>query len=241
MNKPDYISTPDWNILINKYSEKELKQYIDKDYPYQYLIGDVQFYNSKIIVNKNVLIPRWETEELVNRVIKKLANFNPKKGLDICTGSGCIAISLSNALNIPFNAIDISRKAWKVAKKNVVFNHANVKLIQKDILKKTINDKYDLIICNPPYVSYEEEVGKETKYEPQNALFADNRGLLFYQVLLKQLNNNVLEKYFIAFEIGASQKKDVINIAKRYFSNSKITVEKDLNNKDRYLFITNIE
>ena len=243
MNKPDYISTPDWNILNNKYSEKNLKKYIDKDYPYQYLIGNVDFYNSNIIVNKNVLIPRWETEELVNRIVLKLKDYNykPTKGLDICTGSGCIATCLAKELNIPFDAIDISSKALKVAKTNIVNNKVNVSLLKKDVLKSNLDGKYDLIVCNPPYVSYDEEVGKETKYEPQNALFANNKGLEFYEVLLKSLSNNLLDKYFIAFEIGASQKKDILELSNKYFKDSNIFIEKDLNNKDRYLFITNIE
>lgn len=243
MNKPEYISSPDWDILTSKYSLKELEQYIEKDYPYQYLIGDVEFYNSTIKVNKDVLIPRWETEELVNRVVNKLktANYIPKKGLDICTGSGCIAISLSKELNSSFDAVDISQKALDLAKENASLNGVDINYIKKDVLNEPIDGKYDLIISNPPYVSYDEEVGKETKYEPDIALYANNNGLQFYEVLLDRIRNNVDSRYLIAMEIGQAQKESINNIAKMYYPNSKIYFEKDLSGRDRYLFITNIE
>ncbi len=243
MNKPDYISSPDWKLLTSKYSDKVLEKYLNKNYPYQYLIGNVDFYNSNIIVNKNVLIPRWETEELVNIVIKKVEemNFKPEKGLDICTGSGCIAISISKELNIKFDAIDISRKALKVAKQNIINNKVRVSLHKINILKEKIKEKYDLIICNPPYVSYDEEVGKETKYEPQKALYANNNGLEFYEKILSNISDNLLDKYLIAFEIGASQREALNKIASKYFNEVEISFLKDLNSRDRYLFITNIE
>ncbi len=243
MNKPDYISKPDWDILNNKYSEKTLIKYLNNDYPYQYLIGNVEFYNSTIIVNGDVLIPRWETEELVNRVVIKLneANYKPHKGLDICTGSGCIAISLSKAFNIEFDAIDNSKKALAVAKKNSLTNNANINVIRADVLTDDIKGTYDVIISNPPYVSFDEEVGKETKYEPQSAIFADHKGLLFYEVLLKKIKEHTDNKYFIAMEIGPSLKDDIRKIAEDNYKDSKIYFEKDLNDRDRYLFITNIE
>ena len=243
MNKPDYISKPDWDILVNKYSEKKLNKCLKNNYPYQYLIGNVEFYNSTIKVNKHVLIPRWETEELVNRVVTKLnkSHYTPQKGLDICTGSGCIAISLSKAFKISFNAIDNSSKALKVAKDNIKLNNVSVNIYKLDVLKKDIKGIYDLIVSNPPYVSVNEEVGLETKYEPQKAIFADNDGLVFYEVLLKKIKNNLNNKYFIAMEIGPSLKDRINKIAKDYYPDAKIYFEKDLNDRYRYLFINNIE
>ena len=96
MNKPDFISYPDWQMLKNKYPEKKLAKFLLKNYPYQYLLGNVDFYGYSIIVNKNVLIPRWETEDLVERTIKiiKKENLNVKNAIDLCTGSGCIAVAL---------------------------------------------------------------------------------------------------------------------------------------------------
>ena len=240
MNKPDYISRPDWELLTKKYSIKKISRYLKKNYPYQYLLKDVFFYNSLIKVNKNVLIPRWETEQLVDKIVKKL-NFSVRNGLDLCTGSGCIAVSLSKELGVHFDAIDKSRKALRVAKKNVKSNDVSVSLIRQDLLKHKINGRYDLIVCNPPYVSYDEEVGVETKYEPQSAIFADNNGLIFYKTILKNLKNNLDERYLIAMEIGVNQKKDIIKIASNYFNKDYIKVEKDNNERDRFLFITNCE
>ena len=243
MNKPDYISAPDWKILIEKYSEKKLEKYLQKNYPYQYLIGNVDFFNSNILINNNVLIPRWETEELVNRIVHKLSQkkYTPHKGLDLCTGSGCIAISLSKSLNVGFDAIDISRKALKIAKKNVQNNKVNVMLIKSDVLKNIPNGKYDLIVCNPPYVKIDEPVGLETRFEPQKAIFANKNGLEFYECILKYLKQIVNKYYFIAFEFGANQKESLFELAIRYFNRKEIHFEKDLNKKDRYLFISNIE
>ena len=241
MNKPDYISKPDWDILTKKYSLKKIQKYLNKSYPYQYLIGDVDFFNSKIIVNKNVLIPRWETEQLVELVVKKVKNKKINKAIDICTGSGCIAISLAKELNISFDAIDISNKALKVANKNIKINNVDVKTKRMDILKNKLDNKYSLIVCNPPYVSYDEEVGEETKYEPQEALYAYNNGLEFYEVILKNIKNNLEKEYLIAFEIGCNQKEELDKIAKKHFSNSKITFAKDYNDRYRFMFIENHE
>ncbi len=243
MNKPDNISVPDWKLLKEKYSDRKLKSYIDKNYPHQYLIGNVDFYNINIIVNKNVLIPRWETEELVNKVVKKInkTKFKPQKGIDICTGSGCIGISLAKELSVSFDAIDCSGKALRVAKKNAKKNNAELSFIKLNILKKKLSGKYDLVVSNPPYVSYEEEVGDETKYEPKISLFANDNGLEFYKRIISTIKDNLREKYFLAFEIGASQKKNLEKIAKKYFKGSNIYFEKDLNGYDRYLFINNIE
>ena len=243
MNKPSYISKPDWDILITKYSFKKLQKYINKGYPYQYLIGNVDFYHSNIIVNKNVLIPRWETEQLVDLVIKRIKKYpiSTNRGLDICTGSGCIAINLAKELNINFDAVDISSKALKVAKKNVTNNKANVNLYKLDILKDKIDNKYSLIVCNPPYVSYDEEVGKETKFEPSIALFASNNGLEFYEHILKTIKDNLEDKFLMAFEIGCNQKEALKKLSSKYFSDSKIIFEKDYDNKDRFMFITNNE
>ena len=243
MNKPDYISNPDWEILKEKYSETKLAKYFAKNYPYQYLIGNVEFYGYPIIVNKHVLIPRWETEDLVDRVIKEIkkAQLKIKKAIDICTGSGCIAIALAKELNIPLIAVDKSSKALKVAKKNAKLNNITIEFKKMDVLKEGFKEKYNLIICNPPYVSYNEEVGKETKYEPQMALFAENDGLEFYEHLLKILPNHVEDKYLIAFEIGVNQKPQLNQLAKKYFPQAAITFEKDLNNRERFLFIKMFE
>ena len=167
----------------------------------------MDFYGFNFIVNENVLIPRFETEELVEKTIKYCDNyFNKQIGiLDIGTGSGCIAIALSKNLNSNVDAVDISEKALEVAKKNNERNNSNVNLFRSNIFEN-INKKYDLIISNPPYISYDEEIMDIVKNnEPNIALYADNNGLYFYEEILKNANNYLNKKSMIAFEIGESQ------------------------------------
>lgn len=236
MNKPEYISFKDWEILNNKYSSKELEEYLKKDYPYQYLIGNVDFCNNIININENVLIPRFETEELVYKLVNILNkyNINNPKVLDIGTGSGCIIISLAKLIEGNFDAVDISANALEVAKENAKLNNVNINFINKDILKEKIENQYDVIVSNPPYVRYDEEVGKSTKYEPQIALFADQDGLEYYFTII----NNYNAKIF-AFEIGCTQKEKVINIAKEKFPQATIYCEQDMSGLDRFIFIIN--
>lgn len=236
MNRPDYISFKDWEILNNKYSSKELEEYFNKNYPYQYLIGDVDFCNNKILVNENVLIPRFETEELVFKLINIINKSDHKKNkiLDLCTGSGCIIISLAKVLDGEFTAVDVSDTALKLAEKNANLNGVSISFIKQDILKNKIAGEYDVIVSNPPYVKHNESVGESTKYEPQIALFANNEGLEFYSIII----NNYNAKIF-AFEIGCTQKDAVINIAKEKYPQANIYCEKDMSGHERYIFIIN--
>ena len=207
--------------------------------PVQYLVGNVDFYGYTYKVNKNVLIPRFETEELVENTIKLIKEkFNKKVSiLDLCTGSGCIGITLKKEIAADVTLSDISRKALKVAKENS--KNLNIKVIQSDLLKK-INDKYDVIISNPPYISYNEEIMDIVKNnEPSIALYADNNGLYYYEEILKNISKNLNNEFLIAFEIGKKQKKDIMNIANKYLKNIKITCKKDMQNRDRMIFIMN--
>ena len=227
-----------------------LKKYLDSDkledgilklkqgLPVQYIVGNVDFYGSIIEVNENVLIPRFETEELVDRVIKKLKN---KKNLDIVdlgTGSGCIAISLAKNLNSNVDAVDISKEALEVAKKNAINNNVKINFYLGDMLNP-LNKKYDLIISNPPYISYDEEIMDVVKNnEPHIALYAENEGLYYYEQILKNVKNYLKKDYLIAFEIGYKQAKQIELLAHQYLDCSVI-IEKDLYGKDRYIFIKN--
>ena len=218
----------DYNKLLNKY-------------PIQYLIGYVNFYGYKIYVNDNVLIPRYETEflvektiEYINKIYKKTNNL---KILDLCTGSGCIAISLSKELNIDIDASDISKDAINIAKKSNNENNANVNFIKSDLFKD-ISNKYDVIISNPPYISYSEEIMESVKkYEPNIALYADNNGLFFYEEILKNVRKHLNNKFLISFEIGYLQADKIKNIIEQNLEDVKIIIEQDLSKKDRYIFI----
>ena len=210
--------------------------------PVQYIVGDVNFYGNIIKVNKNVLIPRRETEELVEKtseIIKKLFPNSNFKILDIGTGSGCIPITLKKIFpNSNITAIDISQEALEVAITNAKENNTNIKFIKSDIFEN-VSDKYNCIISNPPYIRENEEIMDIVKNnEPPIALYAPNNGLYFYEEILKQASNYLEKKYIIAFEIGEEQGQDIINIAKNYFPESNISLKKDLQHLDRFIFIT---
>lgn len=225
-------------IKVSKNIEEDYNILLE-DYPIQYLIGYVDFYGYKINVNENVLIPRYETEYLVQKTInysKKL--FNEKVSiLDIGCGSGCIGITLSKELDSKVDAIDISPEAIKVAKENNLLNNSNVNIFESDLFEK-VKDKYNIIISNPPYISRDEIImSKVDKYEPHLALYADNNGLIYYENILKEASKYLKEKYIIAFEIGMTQKEDIISLANKYFKDKKVICEQDLSLRDRYIFI----
>ncbi len=238
--KPDFITEIDWQILKAKYPNnlEEVINKLNQHYPVQYLIGDVEFLNTKILVDERVLIPRFETEYLVDILIKKIQNSSLKnpKIVDLGTGSGCIAIALKKNLNCSVTGVDISESAIELAKLNAEKNHVEINFKINDMLKENY-EGYDVIVSNPPYVKEREEVGAETKFEPQNALFAKNDGLFFYEEILKKVSELSIKPKIVAFEIGMTQKEDIISLASKYIPSAKITAKKDLTNRDRYIFI----
>lgn len=244
IKKERYISNTDYELLKKLYPNNmdEIIKKINNDYPIQYLIGDVDFYGYTIKVDERALIPRFETEGLVDNLIKLIktqTNYPALKILEIGTGSGCIAITLSKELDTTVDALDISKDAIDLASSNAVLNNANVNFALGDIKNCTISKKYNILISNPPYVKYDEPVDPATKYEPQNALFALNNGLEFYEIILKRSKEFLASKNIIAFEIGCTEGQDITNIAKSYYPNAYIQVKKDLAGKDRYIFIIN--
>ena len=210
--------------------------------PVQYIVGNVDFYGYILNVNKDVLIPRRETEELVEEVIKRSKLFNNPNIIDIGTGSGAIAISLSKELNCHVYASDISNKALMVAKENAIKNNANITFLQGDMLKPFIDNKIkvDIIVSNPPYIKENEEIEDIVKNnEPNIALYAKNNGLEFYESILKDANRVLKEKYLIAFEIGKTQGNDIKLLAHKYLGNVKVEIKKDLSLNDRFIFVYN--
>ena len=231
--------------LIKKYVPKEKQneslEKLATGYPVQYIIGNVEFYNTLIKVNENVLIPRFETEYLVDKTINYLSHLNISNPsiLDIGTGSGCIAIALKKHLNCEIDAIDISDKAILLAKENASINNVNINFTVKDIHEFNSNKKYDLIISNPPYVPFNSNVDEKIKYEPQNAIYAKENGLYFYDLILQKIKNNLKDNYLIAFEIGDKEGQNITKIIKNYLPNAYILLKQDYNNYDRYIFISN--
>ena len=231
--------------------EEYLKKYLPTDkleeglkklkegWPVQYIVGNVNFYGVTLKVNENVLIPRFETETLVEKTINYVKKYlkQPIKILDLGTGSGAIAITLKKKLSSFVDAVDISKEALEVAKENSIENNVKINFIHSNMLEK-IDKKYDLIISNPPYISYDEEVEEIVKNnEPHIALYADNDGLEYYEKILKNAENYINKPGIIAFEIGMNQGKKIKKIASKYLETDNIKIEKDLSGKDRYIFI----
>lgn len=242
MRRPSYISLSDWQLLQRKYKNLEpIVEKLNNHYPIQYLIGDVDFYGYTIKVNESVLIPRFETETLVEKTINYINKLDLSKAsvLDIGTGSGCISITLKSEIkSLEVTAIDISRKALLVAKRNAKFNKTPINFICKDLFKFDLVNNYDVIISNPPYIEEDSDVSIETKYEPSKAIFVSKEDpLVYYRKVLEVAQKCINEKHLIAFEIDEDHGKDMKELAKKYFPKDTISLEKDLANKDRYLFI----
>ncbi len=239
MNHLNKIGNADLKLLKEIYQDnfEEIEKKLEANYPTQYLIGYVDFYNTKININEDVLIPRFETELLVDKAIKILQNKKYTNLIDICTGSGAIAIAIKKHLNLEIDACDISNKALNIAKNNALENKTNINFFPIDILKEIPSKKYDCIISNPPYVREDEYTSPETKYEPVIALYAKNEGLEFYERILSIAPSILNKNGTIIFEIGSTQAIEIKKIALSYFPNSIITIEKDYNNFDRFIFI----
>lgn len=228
--------------LNEEYYNKCLKE-LDKGKPIQYIIGEVNFYGYDFLVNENVLIPRYETELLVDLTIKKTKQLFMNKSVDIIdlgTGSGCIAITLKKELDCNVDALDISKKALNVAKCNAKLNKVDINFINSD-MTEYVDKTYDVIISNPPYIAYDEDIMDIVKNnEPHEALYADNNGLYFYEKIINNIPKLVKREFLVCFEIGSTQSKSIIDIAKRTLKNINISVQKDYSGLDRFIFITNI-
>lgn len=247
MDRPSFISEIDYKELQNKYKNlSKLKKVVNKisnDYPIQYAIGNVPFINTTIFVNKNVLIPRFETELLVSKLINyiKKCNLEDSNILDLCTGSGCIATCLKkNLSNSKVYGVDKSFKALHMAKKNAKYNGVNVGFMRKDALNNyKYNTKFSVLVSNPPYVKLNEYVSPNTKYEPSMALYPGSDDIIFYKKILDNSKKILTDKSIIAFEIGSTQADSIVSYAKSIYKDSEIVIEKDYNDFDRYIFIFN--
>lgn len=226
--------------LDDDYYDKCLKE-IDKGLPIQYIIGETNFYGYDFIVNPDVLIPRFETELLVDKTIKRIEKKFGKEIVDIIdlgTGSGCIAITLKKEIPCNVTALDISNKALKVAKTNAHRHQCDITFVESDMTKYH-KGKYDVIISNPPYIAYDEAIMDIVKKnEPHLALYAPNNGLYFYEAIIKNLSFIAKDDYLVCFEIGATESSAIVDIANKYLQNVNIEVEKDYNQFDRFIFIT---
>ncbi|GMO65162.1 MAG: peptide chain release factor N(5)-glutamine methyltransferase [Endomicrobiia bacterium] len=199
------------NTQRSRYEHYILKR--SKREPIEYITGFASFMYFKFKVNKDVFIPRPETEILVESVLEFSKEKNKYSLLDLCTGSGCIAICLEKLgkfRNIV--ASDISLNAITIAKENVQINSAlNVDFIESDIFSNVSNKIFDVIVANPPYVSYEEYelLEPELKYEPQNALIARDNGLFFYKKIVAEADKYLKENGVIFVELNANKAENI--------------------------------
>ncbi|MBQ7223417.1 MAG: peptide chain release factor N(5)-glutamine methyltransferase [Erysipelotrichaceae bacterium] len=213
--------------------------------PLQYIVGYQWFYGYKIKVTPDALIPRYETEELVANVLADSDYFFPgKQRLDIAdvgTGSGAIAIALKKEEpRYNMHATDISLTALSLAEENARLNECEVKFLAGDMLQPLIDAgiKLDILVCNPPYIPVHQEVEKSVgEYEPHVALFGGNDGLYFYRKVFDNAQKVLKEKSFMAFEIGYDEKEALVREVESRFPADRYEVLKDINGKDRMLFI----
>lgn len=207
--------------------------------PVQYLIGSTEFYGRRFKVNEYTLIPRPETEELVELILKDNHQENLEV-VDIGTGTGIIALSLS--LENPtwkVTGLDISKEALKIATRNNQALEGQVHFLESDVLSKfPKNKKIDILVSNPPYISYDEweEMDESVReYEPKQALFAENNGLAIYEKIAKESTTVLSEKGRIYLEIGYLQGESVSQIFKEAYPTKSVRVIKDLNGQDRII------
>jgi release factor glutamine methyltransferase len=224
---------------INKY--RELLKRRSKFEPLQYIIGNVEFYGIVFKVNPSVLIPRQETEILVETIIKQYDKYDALRILDIGTGSGNIAISLAKNLDNSFiTALDISEDALNIANENALLNYVNnrTEFIKVDFLKEDFKRKdFDVVVSNPPYISIEEfeTLRPELKeFEPKVALTDYNSGFLFYEIISAKSTNLLKPEGRLFFEVGKGQFSYISEIMKKNnFQN--ITIIKDYSNIERVI------
>lgn len=241
-NKPKNISNLDWNLLCQKYDNlEEVIAKIDEGYPIAYLIGDVSFYGYPFKVNEKVLIPRFETETLIEKTIKLIKSLNLENSnlIDLGTGSGVIAITLKKEIpSLNITAIDKSKEALKVAIENSKLNNVNVDFQNQDIFNYELPENISIVISNPPYIEEDSNYNQNVLYEPKEAIFVSNTNpLIYYEQILKMAKEKITKKHLIAFEIDEDHKEDMHKLCKKYFPSDNIVIEKDLAGKNRYAFI----
>lgn len=231
------------NDLVDKDLEEKFYKAINlvkSGKPIQYALNNVNFYGINYYVDERVLIPRFETEELVYNVKYYLDKYFSSNAsvLDLCTGSGCIGLTLkhfNNDLNLTLS--DLSLYALEVCEINRQRLNLDVNIIASDLFSN-INAKFDCIVSNPPYISIDDEIDDIVKAnEPNISLFAKDDGLEFYERILANCSNYLNDKYLIAFEIGDKEKTRVLALIEKYLKDVDVITKCDMTGHDRMVFI----
>lgn len=246
LNKPrQYLLIHDNEELTNK-QEKTYLENIEKmikGVPLQHITHSQEFMKMNFYVNENVLIPRPDTEILVEEVINIAKKINAKKILDLCTGSGAIAISLAKYIeNSQITAVDISKEALRIAKLNAVNNNVEDKItfVKSDLFENIVKEKYDIIVSNPPYIKkdFMKKLDKEVQQEPYIALDGGYDGLDFYRKIISEGYQYLKFKGYLCMEIGYDQKQEVFDIIKSQEKYSNTYSKIDLGGNDRIVVTT---
>lgn len=223
---------------VNIYKKEILA--LEEGKPIQYILGNVNFYGTKFYINENVLIPRFETEELVENTIKYINELftTPVEIIDLGCGSGVIGLTLEKKVSTKIvDLVDISKEALEVTNKNCGYLNSNANIIESDFFEN-INKKYDVIISNPPYIKTNEEIEEIVKNnEPHLALYAGEDGLDCYKKIIANLKEHMKDRCLVAFEIGNTQANDIKKIINENLKDVTIEVKKDLSGRDRMIFI----
>ncbi len=242
-----HVSNMDKTQIVTNFdkvieSEKELDKLVERiinGEPYQYVLGYTYFLGNKFYVNKDVLIPRQETEQLVIDTVKLIKEkYNRKVSvLDMCSGSGCIGISIAKETGSEVDMVDISTNANKIAKNNNILNKTNCNIYQSDMFSGLEIKKYDVIVSNPPYIKDASTVDKATMMnEPHLALFASPQ-TKFYEEIMAKCSDFLAKDGLLAFEIEEDMEESLTALVNKYLPGSIYYFKKDIYNKTRFLYI----
>lgn len=229
--------------VINKFNEM-VDRYINDNIPPQYILNKTFFFNYAFYVDSGCFIPRSETEQLVEETIYRIDEYfeNTKISIaDVCCGSGCIGITLKKEVeNCDVYMCELSPEAVQITKKNAESLNALVTVDCGDFITPILEKKlkFDVLICNPPYIKNNEKLSSlVVDNEPNMALFGGEDGLDFYRIMFEHFDEILNEKGFMGFEFGYDQKDDLEALVKKSFPNYKYEFLKDYNKLDRMLFI----
>ena len=234
MFKYDEIKDREKLDILESYVSKRLE-----NMPIQYILNKAYFYGFPFFVDKSVLIPRFDTEVLVEEILRIAKGDKNKKILDMCTGSGAIAISLKKLGGFErVDAVDISNDALEIAKKNAVDLGCDINFSKSDMFSGlTSENKYDIIVSNPPYIKSHmvDSLESEVKdFEPRLALDGDIDGMKFYKIIKENFIKYLNPEGILALEIGYDEAKDI----RKLFDGFDINIKKDLSNLDRVAIIS---
>jgi len=219
--------------LCNKY-QNYIKRILDNE-PIQYITENQEFMKLNFFVNKNVLIPRADTEILVEEALNIINNHNLKTVLDLCTGSGAIAVSIAKYVSLEkVLATDISKNALEVTKLNIDKHQVNVQVLESDLFEN-INEKFDMIVSNPPYIETDviESLNEDVKKEPKLALDGGKDGLEVYRKIIHKAYDYLNPEGFLCLEIGYNQRESVLKLIKESHKYKEEYSKKDLYGNDR--------